>query len=101
MQNVNEEYKKAKFDISNLLGWFECELEKQSNNGSPIDALRELIRALALFSGISEKQIQDSLIELNSDNIDEVFESLKNAPQPDWDAITKEFRKHAAKNENE
>lgn len=101
MQNINEEYKKAKFDIANLLGWFDCELAKETNTGSPIDARRELIRALALFSGKSEKQIQDSLGELSNDNIDEVFDDLRNAPQPDWDAITKEFRKHAAKNENE
>lgn len=60
----NKEYKNARFDIANLLGWFECELEKQSNTGSPVDALRELIRALALFSGISENQIKESLEDL-------------------------------------
>ena len=60
----NTEYKAAKFDIANLLGWFECELEKESNIGSPIDARRELVRALALFSGISEKQIKESLEDL-------------------------------------
>ena len=65
MTNVNEEYKKAKFDIANLLGWFECELAKKTNTGSPVDARRELIRALALFSGISEKQIKESLEDLN------------------------------------
>ncbi|OHB60472.1 MAG: hypothetical protein A2Y12_15345 [Planctomycetes bacterium GWF2_42_9] len=40
----NEEQRAAKFDIANLLGWFECELAKESNIGSPIDARRELIR---------------------------------------------------------
>ncbi|MEN6384787.1 MAG: hypothetical protein ABFD79_06280 [Phycisphaerales bacterium] len=59
------EYKAAKFDITNLLGWFECELAKESNIGSPIDARRELIRALAVYSGISEKQIKESLEDLN------------------------------------
>jgi hypothetical protein len=61
----NEEYKEAKFDIANLLGWFECELAKETNTGSPVDALRELIKALALFSGISEKQIKESLEDIN------------------------------------
>jgi hypothetical protein len=61
----NAEYKAARFDIANLLGWFECELAKESNLGSPIDARRELIRALAVFSGISEKQIKESLEESN------------------------------------
>ncbi|MFA5291928.1 MAG: hypothetical protein WC496_02725 [Phycisphaerae bacterium] len=64
MANANEEHRKAKFDIANLLGWFECELAKESNAGSPVDARRELIRALALYSGISEKQIQESLEDL-------------------------------------
>jgi len=59
------EYKAAEFDIANLLGWFECELAKESNAGSPIDARRELIRALSIFSGISEKEIQQSLEESN------------------------------------
>ncbi len=97
----NTEYKAAKFDIANLLGWFECELEKESNAGSPIDARRELIRALALFSGISEKQIKESLSELNNHNVDEVFKSLNNASQPDWKAVERDLRKHAEKNENE
>jgi len=65
MQNVNDEYKKERFDIANLLGWFECELQKETNTGSSVDALRELIRALALYSGISEKQIKESLEDLN------------------------------------
>jgi len=65
MANANEEYKKAKFDIANLLGWFECELAKESNLGSPVDARRELIRALALYSGVSENQIKESLEDLN------------------------------------
>jgi len=60
----NEEYKKAKFDIANLIGWFECELEKETNTGSPIDARRELIRALSIFSGISENQIKESLEDI-------------------------------------
>jgi len=60
----NTEYKTVRFDIANLLGWFECELQKESDTGSPIDARRELIRALALYSGISEKQINESLEDL-------------------------------------
>jgi len=62
----NTEYKAAKFDIANLLGWFECEMQKESNTGSPVDARRELIRALALFSGISETQIKESLEETHN-----------------------------------
>ncbi len=61
----NAEYKAARFDIANLLGWFECELAKESNTGSPIDARRELISALALYSGISETQIKESLEDIN------------------------------------
>jgi hypothetical protein len=61
----NAEYKAARFDIANLLGWFECELAKESNTGSPIDARRELIRALSIFSGISENQIKESLEDIN------------------------------------
>ncbi|OQA03240.1 MAG: hypothetical protein BWY69_00573 [Planctomycetes bacterium ADurb.Bin401] len=68
MINVNDKYKKERFDIANLLGWFECELGKETNTGSPVDALRELIRALALFSGISEKQIKESLEDLTHTN---------------------------------
>jgi hypothetical protein len=98
---ANEEYKKAKIHIAHILGWFDCELQKETNTGSPIDARRELIRALALFSGTSEKQIKESLAEFDPDKIDEAFESLRNEPQPDWDAITKEFRKHATQNEDE
>ena len=60
------EYKAAEFDIANLLGWFECELAKESNAGSPIDARRELIRALAIYSGISENQIKESLEETHN-----------------------------------
>ena len=62
----NAEYKAARFDIANLLGWFECELAKESNAGSPIDARRELIRALSIFSGISENQIKESLEETHN-----------------------------------
>jgi hypothetical protein len=60
----NAEYKAARFDIANLLGWFECELAKESNIGSPIDARRELIRALSIFSSISETQIKESLEDI-------------------------------------
>ncbi|HBG25938.1 MAG: hypothetical protein A2Y10_19360 [Planctomycetes bacterium GWF2_41_51] len=60
----NTEEKAARFDIANIIAWFECELQKESNTGSPIDARRELIRALALYSGISEKQIKESLEDL-------------------------------------
>lgn len=68
MSDLNKEHKKAKFDIANLIGWFECELEKESNQGSPIDARRELIRALALFSGISEEEIKELLEHLERTN---------------------------------
>jgi hypothetical protein len=61
----NTEEKSARSDIANLLGWFECELEKESNTGSPIDTRRELIRALSIFSGISETQIKESLEDIN------------------------------------
>ncbi|OHB61376.1 MAG: hypothetical protein A2Y12_11545 [Planctomycetes bacterium GWF2_42_9] len=74
----NTEYKAARFDIANLLGWFECELQKESNTGSPIDARRELIRALALFSGISEKQIQESLEDLTHTQNDPHINETKN-----------------------
>jgi len=106
-KNVNQAYKSAKFDISNLLGWFECEMGKEPEKidwacvGSLNEVRKDLIQTLAFCSGISEKQIQESLEELNNVNIDEIFENLNNAPQPDWKAVTKDFRRHATENENE
>jgi SpoVK/Ycf46/Vps4 family AAA+-type ATPase len=102
---ATQAYRTAKFDIANLLGWFECELSRTHETidwadvGSLNEVRSDLIKTLSFLSGFQEKQIADSLGELSNDNIDEVFESLKNAPQPDWDAITKEFRKHTTENE--
>jgi len=70
MTDVNKEHKKAKFDIANLLGWFECELAKETNAGSPLNARRDLIHALAAFSGVSEVEIVYSLAELANDDED-------------------------------
>jgi len=103
---AKEAYATARYDIANLLGWFECELAKDSEKtwgqvGNLQKVRRDLIETLSFLSGNKTKMIEDSLGELNNDNVDEVFEKLRNAPQPDWDAVKKDLRRHAAKNENE
>jgi hypothetical protein len=74
MANVNDEYKKAKIHIANILGWFECELQKEpqeidwSHVGSLNEVRRELIQTLAFLSGFEEEQIKESLEDLTLTN---------------------------------
>ena len=98
-------YNTAKYDIANLLGWFECELAKEPKemNWATVGTLwrtkEKLIETLSFFSGNKAQMIEDLLGELNNDNVDETFEALRNAPQPDWDAVARDLRRHASTNE--
>ena len=70
---ANAELKKAydsvKADISNLLGWFECELDKQpadlnwAHVGSLSKIRTDLIETLSFMSGIEQDMIKDGLAE--------------------------------------
>ena len=70
---ANAELKKAydsvKADISNLLGWFECELDKQpadlnwAHVGSLSKIRTDLVETLSFISGIEQDQIKDGLAE--------------------------------------
>ena len=63
----------AKADIANLLGWFECEMDKQPEKlnwghvGSLNHVRTNLIETLSFISGISEDMITDSLAESRID----------------------------------
>jgi len=76
--NNNEEkmktaYTDAKADIANLLGWFECELQKEPTNlnwgqvGTLDEVRTELLQTLSFISGMSEAMIKDSLAEARID----------------------------------
>ena len=76
--NNNEEkmknaYTEAKSDIANLLGWFECELQKEPTNlnwgqvGTLDEVRTELLQTLSFISGMSEAMIKDSLAEARID----------------------------------
>lgn len=68
-QELDVQFNESKKDISNLLGWFECELEKQPDNlnwghlGSLNEVKKNLIETLAFFSGLDRDMIVDALIE--------------------------------------
>ena len=67
-------YNEAKTDIANLLGWFECELQKQPADlnwghvGSWNHVRAELIETLSFISGIEQDMIKDGLAESRIDN---------------------------------
>jgi hypothetical protein len=72
-EKLKTAYTEAKADIANLLGWFECELQKQPANlnwshvGSWNHVRENLIETLSFLSGISEAMITDSLAEARID----------------------------------
>jgi len=73
LKNNNEKlknaYTEAKADIANLLGWFECELQKQpaklnwGHVGSLKHIRENLIETLAFMSGFDSKEIETTLAE--------------------------------------
>ena len=83
-QEAKAAYDRAKSDIANLLGWFECELSKKSVfesgqaktpvevNWAHVGTLNktrsDLISALAFLSGFSESQINETLEETRVEN---------------------------------
>jgi hypothetical protein len=72
-EKMKNAYTEAKSDIANLLGWFECELQKEPaklNWGQvgTLDEVRtELLQTLSFISGMSEDMIKDSLAEARID----------------------------------
>lgn len=62
-------YDSAKADIANLLGWFECELDKQPADlnwghvGSLSKIRTGLVETLSFMSGIEADTIKDGLAE--------------------------------------
>jgi len=72
-EKLKTAYTEAKADIAKLLGWFECELQKEPANlnwghvGSWNYVRAQLIETLSFISGISEEMIKDSLAEARID----------------------------------
>lgn len=68
-KDVKTEYKNAKNDIANLLGWFECELEKEpatlnwAHLGDLNKVRRDLIETLSFLSGFETQAIEETLEE--------------------------------------
>jgi len=62
-------YEAAKNDIANLLGWFECELDKEptainwAHVGSLNHIRQNLLETLSFMSGIETQAIEESLEE--------------------------------------
>ena len=67
--DVKNAYDSAKSDIANLLGWFECELDKQPADlnwghvGSLSKIRSDLTETLSFMSGIDTDTIKDGLAE--------------------------------------
>ena len=72
-EKIKTAYTEAKADIAALLGWFECEMQKEPAKlnwgqvGSWTNVRTELLQTLSFISGISEEQIKDSLAEARID----------------------------------
>lgn len=68
-KDVKTEYKNAKNDIANLLGWFECELEKEpasidwAHVGTLNKVRHDLLETLSFLSGFEKKEIENTLEE--------------------------------------
>jgi len=68
-QEVKTAYQTVKSDIANLLGFFECELGKESQTiqWPQVQTLRQvrqnLIEALSFLSGFEASQIENTLEE--------------------------------------
>ena len=73
-EKLKNAYHEAKTDIANLLGWFECEMQKTPEKlnwghvGSLNHIRENLIETLSFISGIETDQIKDSLAESRIDN---------------------------------
>jgi hypothetical protein len=70
---AKEAYATARYDIANLLGWFECELAKDSEKtwgqvGNLQKVRSNLIETLSFFSGNETKMIEESLEDLRNEN---------------------------------
>jgi hypothetical protein len=67
--DLTKAYDSVKTDIANLLGWFECELDKQPANlnwshvGSLSKIRTDLVETLSFISGIETDMIKDGLAE--------------------------------------
>ena len=67
--DLTKAYDSDKTDIGNLLGWFECELDKEPADlnwghvGSLSHVRTNLIETLSFMSGIEQDQIKDGLAE--------------------------------------
>jgi len=68
-EDVKTEYQNAKSDITNLLGFFECELGKTPQEidwthvGSLKHVRQNLMETLSFMSGIQVQDIEDTLEE--------------------------------------
>ena len=66
---LKKAYDSAKTDIANLLGWFECELDKEpadlnwAHVGSLSKIRTDLVETLSFMSGIDQDPIKDGLAE--------------------------------------
>ena len=71
--DVKTAHESAKADIANLLGWFECELDKQPADlnwghvGSLNHIRKNLVETLSFMSGIEENIITDGLAEAETE----------------------------------
>ena len=72
-EKLKNAYHDTKADIACLLGWFECELDKEPTDlhwghlGSLDEVRTRLTEALSFISGIREEQIKDGLAEARLD----------------------------------
>ena len=70
---LTKAYDSVKTDIANLLGWFECEMDKKSADlnwghvGSLSHVRTNLIETLSFISSIDQDQIKDGLAEAWAD----------------------------------
>lgn len=68
-EKMKNAYHEAKTDIANLLGWFECEMQKTPEKlnwghvGSLNHIRENLIETLAFMSGFEAKEIENTLEE--------------------------------------
>ena len=73
-EKLKNAYHEAKTDIANLLGWFECEMQKEpaklnwGHVGSWNHVRAELLETLSFISGIEQDMIKDGLAEARIDN---------------------------------
>lgn len=68
-EDAQTAYTQAKTDIANLLGWFECELNKTPGKidwthvGSLNKVRQDLLETLSFLSGFEVETIKESLAE--------------------------------------